>query len=45
MPSVLTWIGRVALGLSFAAVAVLAVVVIGTIVADGLTTLARPHGL
>jgi hypothetical protein len=38
-------IGRVALGLGLAAAVVLAVVVIGPIVADGFTTLARPHGL
>ena len=33
MPSVLTWIGRVALGL------------VGPLAIDGLTTLARPHGV
>jgi hypothetical protein len=42
---VINLIGRVALGLGLAAAVVLTVVVIGPIVADGLTTLARPHGL
>ena len=45
MRSILTSLGRVSLVLGLAAAAVLAVVVIGPIVADGFTTLARPQGL
>jgi hypothetical protein len=45
MPSVLTWIGRVALGLGLAAAAVLAVSIVGPLAIDGLTALARPHGV
>ena len=45
MRSVLTSFGRVSLALGLAAAVVLTVVVIGPIVADGFTTLARPHGL
>jgi hypothetical protein len=41
----MTRLGPVALGLGFAAAVVLAVVVIGPIFTDGLTTLARPHGV
>ena len=45
MRSVLTLFGRVSLALGLPAAAALAVVVIGPLVANGLTTLARPHGL
>jgi hypothetical protein len=41
----LSWIGRLALGLAIAAAAVLAVAVIGPLIADGFTVLARPHAL
>jgi hypothetical protein len=45
MPSVLTWIGRVALGVGLAAVAVIAVSIVGPLAVDGLAALARPHGV
>ena len=45
MRSVLTSFGRVSVALGLAAATVLALVVIGPILADGFATLARPHGL
>ena len=45
MPSVLTWIGRVALGVGLAAAAALAVSIVGPLAVDGLSALARPHGV
>jgi hypothetical protein len=45
MPSVLSWIGRVAVGLALAAVGVIAVSIVGPIAVDGLSALARPHGV
>jgi hypothetical protein len=45
MRSIMTRLGPIVIGLGFAAAVVLAVVVIGPILADGFTTLARPHGV
>jgi len=45
MPSVLTWIPRVAIGLGLAAAALLAVSIVGPLAIDGLTALARQHGV
>ena len=45
MCSALTSFGRVSLALGLGAAAVLTTVVIAAIVADGFTTLVRPHGL
>jgi hypothetical protein len=45
MPSVLTWTVRVVIGVTLAAAAVLAVSILGPLALDGMSALARPHGL